>query len=246
VQRYFQFASDWEASAGGAPSQIDAQVILRLSNGAPLMVSKPVGKGTSVVVTTPASLRWSSLPRSRLFLPVMNRLALLHQAPRRREASWPAGSRALIKPRLEDLDPAGLNLLITPPTSEETPGPPVALGLVRTPQGYGAYFSQTSRPGFYPWKLLDAQGNVQDQGVLAVNPVAQEGDLQRLQAAQVVQPLRKKGLTRAYAGSTVGQVQSAAAADTVGRNWWDLLAAGVILLLVVEAVLANRRKADVV
>jgi len=40
--------------------------------------------------------------------------------------------------------------------------------------------------------------------------------------------------------STVADVNAAASADAKGRNWWDLVLAGVIFLLVVEAVIANR------
>jgi hypothetical protein len=244
VQRYFRFASKRGSSPRAPREDLNAQVLMRLVNGAPLIVSRPVGKGTSVVVTVPASLRWSSLPRSRFFLPLVERLALLHQAPRRREASWPAGSKALIRPENETADPAGLNLVVSPPALANAPAQDITLGLVQTPLGHGAYFSQTSRPGFYRWKLLDEPGDVRDQGALAVNPAAEEGDLSRMAPEAVIQQLQRRGLDRAYAGSSVQQVQSAAAADTVGRNWWDLLAAGVILLLVVEAVLANRRRTD--
>ena len=55
--------------------------------------------------------------------------------------------------------------------------------------------------------------------------------------------LAQSGVRRVYVGATFEEAAGAAQADAEGRNWWDVLLAGVILLLVVEAVAANYRRA---
>ena len=60
-------------------------------------------------------------------------------------------------------------------------------------------------------------------------------------AATFQRALRGRGLQRVYVGATLSDAHAAAAEQSQGRNWWDLLLAVAILVFVFEAVVANRR-----
>ena len=62
-------------------------------------------------------------------------------------------------------------------------------------------------------------------------------------ATQMTDEMRGKvvRLMQRREGITEEEANKAAAADTVGHNWWDLFLVLVIFILVVEAVVANRR-----
>jgi hypothetical protein len=50
------------------------------------------------------------------------------------------------------------------------------------------------------------------------------------------------GFEHVYVGESLDAVHAAARDRAIGRNWWDLLAAAVVVLLVAETLVANRRK----
>ncbi len=237
VQRYFQLEDDNVSS--------QSRPLVRLVNGDPIVLARSVGRGRSVLITVPASFRWSSLPRARIFLPLMTRLALMGKDAGGEPASYPAGARVTVRPDVQDLDTAELSLTIQPPARGEESSQEIVLGVQPGPEGPLAVFDRTDQPGLYRWKLLDPQKQVADEGAFAIHSPPGEGQLARVEPEALVENLRLGGLNRVYAGQSVQQVHAAAAADTVGRNWWDLLAAGVIVLLVIEAVVANRNRSAV-
>jgi hypothetical protein len=239
AQRYFQLPIESAEADDPAP-----RVLVRLANGQPLLVSRPLGRGLVVLSAVPASLRWSSLPRARLFLPLMTRLALASVDTGDRRASWPTGGQIALTPELDDVDPQQATVSVTLPADESDEARTVSLGIQQRSQGPAAVLTETDRPGIYRWELSAGDGEVRSAGALAVNPIGSEGDLSALPAGAVAEALRRRGLSRAYAGQSVEAVHAAAAADTAGRNWWDLLAGAVIFLLVIEAVAANRFRAQ--
>jgi len=69
------------------------------------------------------------------------------------------------------------------------------------------------------------------------NPDGAESDLSAVDAEALAAAVRPAQLLH---GSTVEEVHAAAAEVSAERHLWDRLVAVVILLLVVEAVVANR------
>jgi hypothetical protein len=73
------------------PTQLDAATIwARLTDGTPVVIGKPVGRGVLVTILTTANADWSSLALSGLFPPMLARLlALSHGAPAKPSAALP-------------------------------------------------------------------------------------------------------------------------------------------------------------
>jgi hypothetical protein len=106
-------------------------------------------------------------------------------------------------------------------------------------------FNGTSRPGMYRWRIEGAGPDSQGiRGSFAVNPYGPESEMQPIDTALLLEGLRRRGLEQAYAGQSLDQVHAQARQAAEGRNWWDILVLAVIFLLVVEAVIANRRPGE--
>ena len=131
-----------------------------------------------------------------------------------------------------------------PETDGESEPKVVSVDVRRTEEGPIADFADTTRIGVYRWNLAGKTAP-ESGGQFVVNPVGEETDLSPIGAERFRQQLRKGGMVRVYVGRSLAEVSAAAVGDTQGRNWWDLLLAIVIVLLVVEAVIANRlRRGD--
>ena len=77
-----------------------------------------------------------------------------------------------------------------------------------------------------------------------VNPFGPESQLEAMPPATFQRSCRPEGLPRVYVAPTLAEVHAAATAGSEGRNWWDLILAFAILVLVFEAIVANRQGAD--
>ncbi len=207
------------------------RVLLRLAGGDALLIERPVGKGRVVWSTVPASSRWSNLPVTPLLLPMVVRSVLL-------AGDAPAGNIAGIanEPLVfsPPKDPADIvvrtQVTLTPPDGRPRQlriGPD---GTVRV--------ARTDRPGIYRW-VLDG---TERTGAFAINPFGPEGELSFVAPDLLRAELARRGV-RAYVGTTVDEARSQALEASAGRNDWDLAVATVVLLLVFEGLLANRRRA---
>ena len=123
-----------------------------------------------------------------------------------------------------------------------------SLPVRRTDEGDLVTFTDTAVTGVYRWKLVLPGVGPDDKlpaGTFCVNPHGAECNLEAIGADEFKASLRELGCRRVYVASTVEGVNKAASADAEGRNWWDLLLMLAVLVLVVEAVVANRfRKQD--
>ena len=231
VQRYFPVAL----------SVRPGRTLMRLANGDPLMMVKPFGSGRVVLLATTASPRWSNLPIPDIFLPAITRMCLSARRDLWSTATYAVGAQVDIRPKL---DAEALKRSLRRPTVTVIPPGqadndlPAAVEVV---DGV-ATFKDTSRIGEYRWKLSQPLTDHADSGVFVVNPDGEESDLAAVSGETFVAEMRKRGIERVYVGRTLGEANVAAAADAKGRNWWDLLVAVAIVLLVVEAMVANRRR----
>jgi hypothetical protein len=245
VQRYYRLGS----------SARPGEVLMRLKNGDPLLQTKRFGHGRVVLCATGASPRWSNLPITGLFLPLISRISLLAPQNLGGNDTYLAGTKVNLRLRGTDRGasdakiPAGSVVNVTLPVS---PGggeaSVVPVKIRQTPEGNLATFTQTDRPGTYAWQMAVPGRGPDDKlpgGTFSVNAHGAESKLQSVPAEDFKASLEKLGFQRTYVAPTVAAVNQAAGEDAQGRNWWDLLLAAVILLLVAEAVVANRfRKRD--
>jgi|GEM_PF-1082316 len=239
VQRYYRVA----------PSANPGRTLVRLKNGDPLLMLKAFGKGKVILCTTTASPRWASLLSSagRVFVPMVIRASLLAGQELGHDNTVLAGSQVPI--RLGPLAAKGngaesldkLLLSVSLPGDESGKAQTVTVTAGKTEEGYAATFDDTSRLGVYKWRLAQATADQPEAGgEFAVNPNGVECQLQSMTAQTLLDRLHDRGIKRAYIAPSLDEVNKAAQADAQGRNWWDVLLAIVIVLLVVEAVVSNR------
>ncbi len=231
TQRYFKL----EVSPGAG------EVLMRLANGDPLLVERRVGEGRILWCTTTASPRWTTFPTTGLFLPVMVRAALMGGQRRSVDESYTASLPVTI--RLPQTDSAGEKIRVTLPAQ---PAKPKFRDVTADEKGV-VRFVDTHDPGVYRWEAVGvdagAAGLLQESaaGAFVVNPYGPESQLDAYTSGELKAALTRRGLQRVYIGSSLEEIQTAATKDSQGRNFWDVLIVLVVVLLVAEAVVANRR-----
>lgn len=220
VQRYFQLA----------PGVGSYQTIFSLPGGLPLAVAKQFGQGRVVLFGTTAGMEWNNLARTPLLLSICGRICLEAGQGLGADQSYGIAQPVLIRPA----NAAGARAL-----SVSLPDGTVAdLPVSTDSAGPFASFNQTAQSGLYRWNVAGSMLSGQPvTGCFAVNPDGAESDLSPADPAALAEALKPAQL---FVGKTLDEVQQAAAGAAAGTNYWDVLLAGVILLLVTESVLANR------
>ncbi|HUT01259.1 MAG TPA: VWA domain-containing protein [Phycisphaerae bacterium] len=238
VQRYYRLAS----------SARPGRTLIELANGDPMLQLKRFGSGRVVLCTTTAGPEWSNLPITGLFLPMVARMSLLARRQLWQDGTYLAGSQVSIRPDMSGYGrPAEgekMSVNLTPPSAGSDVPPPANLPLKQTPEGYLATYSHTAELGLYRWKVIRAGGGEAPSGAFVVNPFGPECKLDAVPALAFRRGMRARGLERVYVAPTLSAVHAAAAEESEGKNWWDLLLAVTIMILVVEAIVANRRTGD--
>ncbi len=220
---------------GVAPSPRGGRTLMRLATGEPLLIEKPFGRGKVLLCTTGSSTRWSKLPTHPVFLPMLVRTAIEARTDTGRVENYLAGSRVSIRPETAVSDDTG-PITLTPPNGQTQR----VVETTPTAEGLEATFTDTHRPGIYGWQIGTGDEPL-DEGVFAVNPYGEGCDLRAFEPDEFIRAMRARGFERVYVAGTRAEALATAADAAEGRNWWDLLIAAVVLLLVVEAVVANRR-----
>jgi hypothetical protein len=236
AQRYYRFA-------GPVPGE---RTLVRLEGGDGLVQWKPFGSGRVVVCTTTANPKWTNLPISGLFLPLAARASLLaRRDPQRDAADLTPGSPVAICPSFAALEPPAVGeklfVQVTAPPGVPSPSP---VPLTQTPEGPRAVFIDTGEIGLYRWQVVRASGGKGPSGAFVINPYGPECALAAMPPKVFQRLLNVKGLERVYVAGSLEAVNALATAESKGRNWWDLLAAAAIVVLVFESVVANRRNRE--
>ena len=228
VKRYFRMDRTGRGST----------VLMGLANRDPLMLTRKVGRGRITVCATAASGQWSNFLGSgaNVIVSMVIRACLL--APRNPEAmdSYVWGAQVPIRPKGTKSGSVKVTLPLKKGSKHET----VTLKLNTRGQ---ATFTNTRRIGIYHWQVTGANADKQgNRGSFAINPSGSESDLKGYNNTTFRGVLAKTGHKKIYVGSTLGEVQAAAVADAQPTEWWDVVCIVVILLLIVEALVANRRE----
>ncbi|MFB3892754.1 MAG: BatA domain-containing protein [Phycisphaerae bacterium] len=250
VQRAFLFEPRKASLGDRGREDLTGTVLARLKDqsGPPLIVVRNVEAGRAVTIVTTSSPRWSNFSSQPLFMPLVVRMALLARKDLWRDNTYGADSKVTIRvasaPGAADdtakAPPAQVPVKVTLPAADAEGNTAIeTLAARKTPGGYEADFLKTGAPGLYRWTAGDGEM----AGQFAVNPEGQEARLQPVSPDDLKAKLKDLGLDRVYIAPSVTEADVLAAKDAEGRNWWDVLAAVAVVLLVAEAVISNRRRA---
>lgn len=221
VQRYYQLDR----------SGPQATVLMRLSNGDPLMLTRQVGTGRVTLCATAASGDWSNFLGSGagVIVSTVLRACLLSPQNRQGPGDYPSGAEVTLYIS-QDLPQEG-NIHVTLPSESGKP----SLSSLRIEQGK-ATFGDSWKCGVYHWRIAGGK----TMGSFTVNPVALESDVRSYRPQQVQEMLRRRDVIRTYVGDSLDQVTEAALQDAKPRNWWDVALLAVVIVLLLEAMVANR------
>jgi len=229
----------------------DARMLMRLAGGEDLLLVRPFGKGRVVLCTSTASPEWTNLPTQPLFVPLLHRMSLQSRSRAGMNHAYLVGSTIRIHPTLREKDsqalPRNPSLLVELPNFDgKRPARKVRLPLKRTADGsLEALFHGARRPGIYRWSVPGvAPAAPLASGAFVVNPSGIESDLRSIPPRKLQQALRRQGFRRAHVAPTMEEATAAAAGEAKGRNWWDWLAAAAVLVLLAEAIVANRNRRE--
>ena len=244
VQRYFRLVK---------PSRT-RRTLLRLTatddqgGHHPLMLTDRCGAGRVVLCTTTASRQWSNLPvaQANIFLPMMARISLLARRGAGSNNTHDAGGQVVITPPARWGQDSGVSAgtrvdVLVPAGPDEKPTPHTVV-LARGPDGLGAVFRDTERIGEYRWTIEGQEPAASHTGRFVVNPHGPESHLARLPSEEFIAALGEQGNDRVYVAPSIGAVTEAALADSERARWWDLLLVAAIVVLVIEALVANRQR----
>lgn len=235
------FKALWGVDPGPASA-----VLMRVSTGSPLLLSKPFGKGRVLAFTSSCDRDWTNFPVRPAFLPWVHRLVgFLAQAPMGGTGFFATGDKVPVPVAASEGLPQ-----VTVKRPDGTLGSPVATGDPDEP----LVFTETSEAGVYT--LLDP-GKPDARRVFAANLESYESDLTYLddvladrapagppagRTARIEAGL-KDLLPGRPAITFVDDPARAADLSTSARRGvpiWDLVLAGVLGIALVEPLLANR------
>ena len=220
VQRYYRLA--------GGPAGFDR--VFSTPQDDPIVSSKSFGGGRVVLLATTASPEWNTLASTPLLLPLVTRICLEAGEAGGGDNTYLLGAPVTIRPRTAAAQGA---VNITPPQ-----GKPEVLPLLAGTAGATATFLRTDQIGTYRWEIAGAGPDVAGgSGAFVTNPDGSESDLAPIDPEALTAAVKPADL---YCGKSLDEVHASAVAAAAGDNLWDRLVGLVILLLVVEAVIANR------
>ncbi len=223
-----------------------ANLLMKASNGLPLLAEKPFGKGRVMLFTSTCDRDWTNFPIRPIFLPWTHRLvAYLAQQADRAQAFHKTGDQVRLNP-----PSVGPNA----PVLVRKPNGAVATAGLSTEEGPAYVFDETAHPGVYAVLTPDQKGHA---ALFAVNLENYESDLYYLDdhlagqaglaedadRTEVVQ----KGLQRLIGGRPLvtyigdpARAAEAAGGARHGSPLWDYFLMVVLAIGLFEPWLANR------
>jgi hypothetical protein len=204
----------------------ESDVVIAADNDVPFLLRRKVGKGCVLFFSVSADRRWSNLPLSPFFLPLMHQI-VRYSAGQEQSKPFIWTGRNLALADIMGTLPADTELL-------DPTGRPVPLHPLKTGQDKALGIEAITRPGIYT--LQPAAGG-QPQPVLAVNVMRSESDLKRLDPADV--PMLT-GLSAIKVAESKDDLMQLVRELRIGRPLAEPLLWLVFLLSIAELFLANR------
>jgi hypothetical protein len=201
------------------------RVLARLSDDEPLLVERPVGSGSVLLLGTAAHVEWTNLPLGPLFLPLVARLTFHLAGAEAQRSQGPAGA------------PLTVPLPAQSAGEVEVVRPSGEVLRLRPEEGAATFrYTQTHEPGVYLFRLTGPHGA--RQWAFAVNGDGAESDPAMLS---------REDLTRRFGAEPLVYCENTEGLPEVvrrlreGRSLWEFFLAAVLIGLVAEAYLANCR-----
>jgi hypothetical protein len=193
-----------------------SQVLARFDDGSPLLVERTLGDGRVLLVATPLDNLTGDFPLQPGFLPFIRRLAM-YAAGHRVTPLWrTTGETGIV--------PGGVKEpVIQTPAGE----------LVRPASDSAPCTVVLEEAGFYQTYATRAAGEPID--LIAVNPPPLESDLTPADPRELMIGVKQSDSTSAVTRETL-----IASEQESRQGIWRLLIAVVLVLLVLEAIVANR------
>ncbi|HKI35531.1 MAG TPA: BatA domain-containing protein [Gemmataceae bacterium] len=221
----------------------DAAVLMKASNGSPLLLEKAFGKGRVMLFSSTCDRDWTNFPVRPAFLPWTHRLvSYLAQEPMGRQGFFATGDAIPLPVSVAERTP---QLLVKKPdgtignaTATDDPARPLV-------------FSDTTQPGVYA--LMSAEKKEASQ-LFAVNLDGYESDLTYLddvfaeREGSEARPAKvEAGLKELLPGRPLvtyvedpARITEASQSARRGFKLWDIFLGIVLVIALVEPWLANR------
>lgn len=197
----------------------DSMVLLALSGGKPLLISRSVGKGKCMLWTSSFDGEWTNLPALPMFPPLLHELVFFLTENERERLNLTVGESINLALPLSDIGGAAT---LYPPEGDELELRPTLDGEPRIEYG------PLTTPGIYRLQL--ASGRLV---LLAANPPHEESD---------TEPLTERALRKLLDGVSfkLASIKSAdSVADERPKDLVRLLILIALGLLILETVLAS-------
>lgn len=193
-----------------------SQVLARFDDGSPLLVERTLGDGRILLLATPLDNLTGDFPLQPGFLPFIRRLAM-YAAGHRVTPLWrTTGETGIVPGGVKDP-------VIATPAGE----------LVRPASDSAPCTVVLEEAGFYQTYASRAAGEPID--IIAVNPPVQESDLTPADPRELMIGVKQSDST-----SAVTRENLVASEQESRQGIWRLLVGVVLVLLVMEAIVANR------
>ena len=192
--------------------EIDANVLMRFDNGAPMLSERTVGQGRTMLLTSSLDLGWSNFPLQGLYLPFVHEVLTYLIQPPQRERSYLIGQMVDLSPFM-----SGRSDL-----------------LVIEPDG-----SQLRLEAASPFYRARMPGLVQaGEQVFAVNIAPEASALARIDVANLTDRILNPE-TAPVVSEQVRAAQLVAEIEQPQRLWWWIVLL-VMALFLIETWIANR------
>jgi hypothetical protein len=200
----------------------DAQVVARLSDGAPLLLDERIGEGRAMLLTSGLGNLTNDFPLHPIFVPFVEQTARYLSGAGKRSGSAVVDSNLQLRNSREQ----GVSVEVVDPQGRM----PLSLQEASSAQSF-----QLRQAGFYQLKLGDGR-----QDVVGVNPDRRESDLAAM--PQDVLALWRGNSERtnaaAAASASAGALHPAVISERYGLWWYVLLL--VLAAAVTETWLGSR------
>ena len=228
VRRYFRMDLTGRGST----------VLMGLANRDPLLLTKKIGRGRITVCATTSSGQWSNFLGSgaNVIVSMVVRACLLAPRDPGELDSYLWGAQVAIQPKGVKSGSIKITLPIKQNGKYKT-------AIVKLNSKGQATFTDTKHIGLYHWQVTGPDADKPGaKGSFAVNPNGSEADLKAYSTEAFRSVLERAKIEKVYVGSNLKDVMASAVQDAQPTEWWDMVCMIVILLLIAEALVANRKQ----
>jgi len=203
-----------------------ARVVLRLTNGAPLLFEGEFGQGRIFLWTIAATTDSSNLPVNNIFLPLMHQSVYHLSGTRETARDFIVGHPARLT--LESEPPGGTLKVVSPSKKG------LEAQVIRQGDDYGATVVETEEPGVY--ESAPAEGE-RTRLSFVVNLDPLESELAALSEEELASRLPSKRLILVERLEELGETVQAM---REGVQLWNFFLVAVVLLALTECFVANK------